>query len=39
MADQDEGRDLAPGELQTLLFLGQAMSAEQDPERHLSLGV
>ena len=33
MADQDEGRDLAPGELQTLLFLGQAMSAEQDPER------
>ena len=33
MADQDEGIGLDPRELQTLLLLGQAMSAEQDPER------
>ena len=33
MVDQDEGSGLGSRELQTLLLMGQALSAEQEPER------
>ena len=33
VANQDEGRGLGSRELQTLLLMGQALNAEQEPER------